>query len=356
MVSNGAKKRDASPGATAKKSNDSGVNAASVTAVPEISTAKNIFNAVLCFGLCIPPYLIVRYLRDTCLPNDASTYCSIYLEQPVTSVNIGYFVMVDVLFWVIYLLQGSAWLIDPYWTLIPVMIALFYFTHPSSSMSHPRALFALALVVVWSARLTHNYFRREEWKFGAQEDWRYQDMRKKHGRWWWFTSFFAVSVAQHPMFVGMTLPLWPVMKAGAPPLGMLDLVAVTCCIAGITIGMFADNQLYDYMHLPPEKKPIVLKTGLWGWSRHPNHFGEQLWWVGLLLLGYAAAGPWWISAGVLFNHPLDILVTLGLNEERMLRKEARREAFKAYQRCTSFLIPLPPGILGKSERQEKKAT
>merc|ERR1719498_1972670 len=131
----------------------------------------------------------------------------------------------------------------------------------------------------------------------------------------------------------MTLPLWPAMKAEGPPLGMLDLAAVTCCLGGIIIGMFADNQLYSYMNL--EKKPIVLNTGLWGWSRHPNHFGEQTWWVGLLLLGLAAGGPWWIAAGVLFNHPLDTFVTLGLIEERMLRKEERREAFKAYQRCTS---------------------
>jgi len=37
---------------------------------------------------------------------------------------------------------------------------------------------ALALVVVWSARLTHSYFRREGYKFGEREDWRYTQMAR----------------------------------------------------------------------------------------------------------------------------------------------------------------------------------
>lgn len=259
-----------------------------------------------------------------------------------------FFVVVDVCFWIIYLLQGSAWLIDPHWTIIPVMIALFYFTHPLSaasqvnSVAYPRALITLLFVLAWSSRLTYNYLRREDWQFGAQEDWRYNDMRKQHGRWWAVTSFFVVSVAQQPMLVGMTLPVWASMRLDAPSLGLMDAVAALCCISGILIGHIADNQLYAYMQEPPDKKPIVLDTGLWGCSRHPNHFGEQTWWVGLLLFGLAAGGPWWIAGGVLFNHPLDTFVTLGLIEERMLRREERRAAFQAYQKRTSYFIPMPP--------------
>jgi steroid 5-alpha reductase family enzyme len=74
-------------------------------------------------------------------------------------------------------------------------------------------------------------------------------------------------------------------------------------------------------------------VGLWKYSRHPNHFGEQTWWIGLLLLGYVASEPrtmWPICFGVLFNHSLDILVTLPLIESRMLRNGKRAAAFQKY--------------------------
>ena len=73
----------------------------------------------------------------------------------------------------------------------------------------------------------------------------------------------------------------------------------------------------------------------YGGIRDTESFGEQAWWVGLLLLGYAASKPitlWPMCFGVLFNHSLDILVTLPLIESRMLRNSKRAAAFQKYLR------------------------
>ena len=98
-------------------------------------------------------------------------------------------------------------------------------------------------------------------------------------------------------------------------------------------------------------KPLILDTGLWRYSRHPNHFGEQMWWIGLLCFAAAAAGGfrafaarpegWRAAFGVAFNHPLDTFVTLPLIEGRMLRRSARAAAFRAYQQRTSLIVPMP---------------
>ena len=52
-------------------------------------------------------------------------------------------------------------LIDPYWTFIPVLIAHFYaWVCPSNELRTGRQHIALALIWLWSIRLTHSYFRR----------------------------------------------------------------------------------------------------------------------------------------------------------------------------------------------------
>ena len=64
------------------------------------------------------------------------------------------------------------------------------------------------------------------------------------------------------------------MARDGAPLNPYDLLALLLCTVGIAVGCVADNQLCAYMQLGP-KKPILLETGLWRYSRHPNHFGEQ---------------------------------------------------------------------------------
>lgn len=51
-------------------------------------------------------------------------------------------------------------LIDPYWTLLPLLIAWFYRAHPAAAATPGRARLATALLWFWSLRLTHSYFRR----------------------------------------------------------------------------------------------------------------------------------------------------------------------------------------------------
>lgn len=81
-------------------------------------------------------------------------------------------------------LQDSTWLIDPYWTLAPPMLALFWISHPAAALWNLRQVVNSILMGVWAARLTHSYFRREHWRAGAREDWRYADMKQRCGKWW----------------------------------------------------------------------------------------------------------------------------------------------------------------------------
>lgn len=98
-------------------------------------------------------------------------------------------------------------MIDVYWTVIPVMLVHYFASHPLGEYNKWRSMVVVILTWVWSVRLTHNYFRRENWEWGAREDWRFNDLRKQYGKHWWWLSFFSVYVSQqvknHQLFDDM---------------------------------------------------------------------------------------------------------------------------------------------------------
>ena len=49
-----------------------------------------------------------------------------------------------------------------------------------------------------------------------------------------------------------------------------------------------DAQLAAYK-ADPDREP-VMDRGLWGWTRHPNYFGDACVWWGLWLVGALASG------------------------------------------------------------------
>lgn len=209
----------------------------------------------------------------------------------------------------------------------------------------------MVLIFVWGLRLTHSYFRREEWKFGVREDWRYTKMAIDFGRpKWYFVSFFAVGISQHPMIVGISLPLYSVRfgpNAGSD-FTVLDGVAAVLCVAGLVVAFLADNQLRTFMVANAERKQRgepkvpILNTGLWKYSRHPNYFGEQLWWWSLALFAIQA-GQWWAIAGTFLNSIVLHIVT-DMTEGKVLKEwtPERAALFREYQRTTSRCIPWPP--------------
>ncbi|GJP32351.1 hypothetical protein CLOM_g16948 [Closterium sp. NIES-68] len=274
------------------------------------------------------------------------------VRRPIGCVCALFALNVDVLFWVISLLQRSTWLIDPYWTFIPPLILEFYSAHPAASTCAPRARLVRVVLLLWSARLTHSYLRREQWRWGWREDWRFSDMRRQYGRHWWWLSFPLVYVFQHVLLVGLTLPLYAV-HASASPLSPLDLLAASLALTGIVTAAVADTQLHAFMtnndRLRAAGKPsvLLLDSGIWRYSRHPNYFGEQLFWWALALWGWNA-GMGWTVVGTVVNSLCMVAVTV-LVEKRMRGKEERREMFEAYCRRTSMWVPWFAGKQGKVE-------
>ncbi|KAL3692619.1 hypothetical protein R1sor_006270 [Riccia sorocarpa] len=105
----------------------------------------------------------------------------------------------------------------------------------------------------------------------------------------------------------------------------------------------ADTQLHGFVtrnsllkELGAAREP-VLNHGLWYYSRHPNYFGEQLFWWGLSLFSVFLGQPWAV-AGTVVNSAV-LAYTTVLIERRMLADSSRAEHYKEYQKSTSVLFP-----------------
>ncbi len=84
----------------------------------------------------------------------------------------------------------------------------------------------------------------------------------------------------------------------------------------------------------------VMDRGLWRYSRHPNYFGEAVFWWGVWLASASMGGAWTVFSPLLMNWLLLKVSGVPLLEKDM---ERRRPAYRQYLRTTSQFLPRPPG-------------
>ncbi|KAF9616286.1 hypothetical protein IFM89_029062 [Coptis chinensis] len=297
---------------------------------------RNLKNAIIAVLIPLPSIIFyLTFIHNTSSNSLLWTWCS---QHPILLPNLLFFINVNILFWIIGLIQSSHWMIDLYWTVIPVMLAHYYGSHPFGEEANLwRSRIVILLTWVWSIRLTHSYFRRENWQWGEREDWRFSEMRKQYGKHWWWVSFFVVYVSQQVFLMGICLPMYAVNCTDAP-WNTWDSIGTFVCLCGIVVAYFADTQLHKFVSSNKILREVGvdaipnLDSGLWQHSRHPNYFGEQLWWWGLVIFGWNV-GHGWTFIGSLINSLCLAYVTV-LVEQRMLNQEYRAKSYKMYQKTT----------------------
>lgn len=223
---------------------------------------------------------------------------------------------------------------DPYWSVAPFPIALYWLVRYSTGMTLRQAVL-IALVLFWAVRLTVNWLRR--WRGLADEDWRYADYRRL-GPAYWPVSFLGFHMFPTILVFLGCLSLVPALSEGSRPVGVLDLLALAVTAAAIGIESTADKQLRRFL-ASPRTPGQILDTGLWAFSRHPNYFGEVLFWWGLFVFGLAANPAWWWTViGPIAITGLFLGVSVPMMDKRML---ARHPGYADHMGVRSGFVPLP---------------
>jgi steroid 5-alpha reductase family enzyme len=249
------------------------------------------------------------------------------------------FYLIMILIWLLWLL--SLWLrdcsiIDIFWA--PGFAVVTWITAELIPPGGRRNDVLLALVTLWAIRLGGHLLVR--WRGHKGEDRRYAAMRRKHGENWWWWSFFQVFVFQGLLILLISLPLRETIGAEPSPLNALFYLGFIVTAAGILTEAIADMQLTDF-RANPANEHAVMDRGIWGWSRHPNYFGNALMWWGYYLIALSASlSLWWTIVGPAVMTFLLLRVSGVSMLEHNIAK--RRPEYEDCIRRTSVFIPLPP--------------
>jgi len=287
-------------------------------------TGTSIFKAVI---LCVLAYIIAGGAA-------AGVGFSLSGRHPLLIAGISDMAATVVVFFFSVLLNNSS-VYDPYWSVAPIPIALFFaFRAGPDRPDAVRLSVILILVCAWGGRLTYNWLRG--WRGLAHEDWRYVNIRKRTGRAYWPASFMAIHmIPTIAVFLGC-FSIYTSLSRGVNKFGALDFAAAAVTSAAIWVEARADRELRRFK-LTQKDTAEVLSTGIWANTRHPNYFGEILFWWGLYLFSVSAAPAlWWAVIGPAAITMLFVFISIPMMEKHM---KLRRPGYDDYRSRISMLIP-----------------
>lgn len=197
-----------------------------------------------------------------------------------------------------------------------------------------RSLLVNILVSLWGVRLAAHIYARNRRK---TEDYRYLSWRKQWGKWFFIRSYLQVFLLQGLFLFIISTPVVYMNNHTQYSVTVFDVIGVLIWIIGFYFEAVGDWQLSKFLS-QPEHKGMVMQSGLWRYSRHPNYFGEVTQWWGIFLIGLSIPGSWFTVVGPIL---ITILIVFVSGVPLLEKKYDQRPEYQAYKKQTSVFFPLP---------------
>ncbi len=195
-----------------------------------------------------------------------------------------------------------------------------------------RSILLSTFLIVWASRLGWFLVSRMKKSNG---DSRFDSIKHKPFRYFfvWTMQGIWITVCMSPVLTTIT---------GETEVGLsiTDLPGILLASLGFLIEVVADYQ--KRVHRESYGAEAFINSGLWRFSRHPNYFGEILFWFGIVLLALPAmSGVGYMSATVpIFVYFLLTRVSgTVLLEKAAKRKWGNDPLYKDYVNETPLLWP-----------------
>ena len=219
---------------------------------------------------------------------------------------------------------------DPYWSVVPPVIAFYWVAINNYLVNIPSFLLMIA-VLFWSLRLTYNWMKT--WDGLHHEDWRYIDMRNNLGN-----NFQLIGnlggIHFFPTFI-VFFCCMPMAQNFSNPYNWTIFLGFGLCIIGVLLEIISDKQLHTFREKHPSGTGII-ETGLWKFSRHPNYYGEIMFWWGIFVFGSSFTGLNYLILAPISMTLMFWFASIPWIEIKILRT---RPQYKDYQKRVHILFP-----------------
>ena len=126
--------------------------------------------------------------------------------------------------------------------------------------------------------------------------------------------------------------------------GIIGIIGIILWLTGFVIEIVADEQKRRFK-MDPSNQNSFITEGLWGWSQHPNYFGEIVLWIGVSLVALPSLSSW--QYFTLISPFFVFLLLTRISGIPMLDSASRKRwgddpEFLEYKEATPVLIPRPP--------------
>ncbi len=237
--------------------------------------------------------------------------------------------------WVISVAMRNASIVDIVWGLGFVVVAWAVRLTVDQGDDTRQGLL-VGLTTVWGLRLASHLLIRNH---GGGEDFRYRAMRRHYGDRFALISGATVFGLQGVLMFVVSLPVQLGQADPTPAVGFIAWIGIALWLIGMFFETVGDLQLARFK-ANPASKGLVMNTGLWRYTRHPNYFGDACVWWGIgIVAAETGAGALALIGPAVMTFLLRRVSGVTLLERSMAK---RRPGYTEYVATTSPFLPRPP--------------
>jgi len=227
----------------------------------------------------------------------------------------------------------NASMYDPYWSVIPPALLIFWIVYERVSLDITIFLLLVG-IVLWATRLTLNWWKN--WTGFKEQDWRYDLIKEKTKEYYLFSNFGAIHLIPTLVVYLQMINVYQVVVMGSS-VNLWIVLGFILMLFGTSIQFVADKQMYEFRQSRPNKN-MMIDRGIWLYSRHPNYLGELSLWLGVYLMYLGVTR----TLDFNFVYPLAMIALfLFVSIPMMEKKLSDREGFIEYKDQVPALVPYP---------------